>query len=113
MHYAQQALSTQWSNVKPVENRNLGYDLEADDDSGQRVHIEVKGLTQDGDISLSPNETLAADTYGESLYVCVVSGIPEHPQMFLVVHPALNGRKERITLPVAVWRSFRWDLDSE
>jgi hypothetical protein len=91
-----------------VENRNLGYDLEADDDAGRHVQIEVKGLSQDGDVNLSPNETLAADTYRESLYVCVVTGIPEQPAMFLVRDPALNGRKERITVPADVWRSHRW-----
>ncbi|HXM43991.1 MAG TPA: DUF3883 domain-containing protein [Bryobacteraceae bacterium] len=108
MHYAEQEIGMRWTNVTPVENRNLGYDLEADDDAGRHVQIEVKGLSQDGDVNLSPNETLAADTYRESLYVCVVTGIPEQPAMFLVRDPALNGRKERITVPADVWRSHRW-----
>jgi len=113
MHFAEQLLGTQWASVRPVENRNLGWDLEADDDAGHHVQIEVKGLKQDQDIDLTPNETRAADTYRDSLYVCVVTGVPEHPAMFLVRDPVLNGRKERITLPVAVWRSFRWEPGSE
>ncbi|MGH9674541.1 MAG: protein NO VEIN domain-containing protein, partial [Bryobacteraceae bacterium] len=112
MNYAVQWLGTRWTNVRPVENRNLGYDLEADDDTGKGVYIEVKGLSDDGDVNLSPNETRAADTYQDLLYVCVISGIPEHPAMFLLCNPARCGRKERITVPVAVWRSFRWEPDS-
>ena len=109
MRYAQEHLGASWRKLVPVDARNFGYDLEGEDEHGQRVQFEVKGCTKENDIELTPNETTAADKYRTSFYLCVVSGIPEQPAVYVVQNPADLGKKERITIPAAVWKEHRWD----
>lgn len=93
--------------VTPVDSLNYGYDhLVVNGGSGRNIHVEVKGLTADDDVTLSPNETESADTYQEQYFVCVVSGIPERPAPHFVRNPAAPGvgKKDKLTIPVRTWR---------
>jgi hypothetical protein len=102
--FATEKLQRQYKSVSAVEARNYGYDLDAKDGSGQNHHIEVKGLSVEGDIELTPNETEAADRYKRNYYLCVVTGIPNSPQMYFVMDPAGVGRKDKLTIPASVWK---------
>ncbi|MBF8268058.1 MAG: hypothetical protein HW388_1566 [Dehalococcoidia bacterium] len=107
-NFARQRLSMTFSALLyPVDKLSLGYDLEGSLKSGSKVCIEVKGLTDDRDVELSPNETRSAYTHRNNYYLCVVSGIPNNPTPHLVPDPVVAGKKEKITVPVGTWKSYR------
>ncbi len=108
MHYAIANLEIIYKNVAPVDKLNFGYDIEAETGSGETIRIEVKGLSYERDVELSPNETETADKHKDSFYLCVVSGIPANPSGYLVKNPAVVGKKEKITIPVSVWKASAW-----
>lgn len=105
MNYAIEKLKAAYRNVKPVDKRNFGYDIEAETHSGETMRIEVKGLSHDRDVELDRNETETADKYRNSFYLCVVSEIPENPNIYLVKDPAAVGKKERVTIPTSIWKA--------
>ncbi len=109
MRYTLEHLRSRWRRLVRVDARNFGYDLEGEDEHGQRVQIEVKGCAKERDIELTPNETTAADKYRASFYLCVVSGIPEQPMLCVVQNPADLGKKDRITIPTGIWKEHRWN----
>jgi len=73
-------LATRFKNMVPVDKLNHGYDMEAEEADGQKVHLEVKGLSAEGNVELTGNEATAARIHGQSFYLCVVSGIPDMPR---------------------------------
>jgi hypothetical protein len=99
--------------MKKVEKRNFGYDLEGKNSSGRKVCIEVKGLTTERDIELTGNETEAADNYQEDSYLCVVTSIPENPAAYLLRNPSRHGKKEKLTITVNTWKKNRIGLNSD
>ncbi|GAG01571.1 unnamed protein product, partial [marine sediment metagenome] len=107
MNYAREKLRDQCQNIVPVDKRNFGYDLDAEDRAGNKMHIEVKGLSSERDVELTGNETNAADKHKDNFYLCVVSGIPETPVRYMVRNPAAPGigKKDKLTIPVNVWKT--------
>jgi hypothetical protein len=110
MNYALAQLGVRWRSVIPIDKRNFGYDIDAETDTGEHVQVEVKGCTEERDIELTPNETLAADKYRRSFLLCVVCGIPDQPRMYVLPDPADAGKKDKITVLAAVWKERRWEL---
>ncbi len=108
MNYAQENLKAFCESVKRVDKRNFGYDIEAATQNGEKMHVEVKGLSQEGDVVLTGNETEAADTHKETYYLCVVSSIPDNPQIHMLQNPAEVGKKDKLTIPVSIWKPARW-----
>jgi hypothetical protein len=96
--------------ITPVDARNFGYDLVAKFAQGDELKIEVKGQSKDEDIVLTSNETDAADQYQDKYYICVVSGIPEQPVLYMVKNPAAPGigKKDKLAVLVSTWKSYRW-----
>ena len=96
--------------AKTVEKRDFGYDLEAVAGDGTISRVEVKGQSVDAEIELTGNETDAADAHKADYYVCVVSGVPENPEIFLVRDPGQPGvgKKNKLTIPISVWKSRRY-----
>jgi len=109
MNYVEEKLRDQCQNIVPVDKRNFGYDLEAEDRAGNKMHIEVKGLSAERDVELTGNETDAADKHKDNFYLCVVSGIPETPAMYMVRNPAAPGvgKKDKLTIQVNVWKAYK------
>ena len=105
MNFACERLRVLFRNIQQVERRNHGYDLEAEDQMGQAVHVEVKGLSSDADIELTGNEAKAADTHRDSFYLCVVAGIPNLPMIRLVQNPASIGKNDKLTICQADWKA--------
>jgi len=109
VNYAVEKLQSTHKNVTVVEKRRHGWDIEAESESGDKVTFEVKGQSTDRDVELKDNEADAADKYGDSFYLCVVSSIPNNPMMYLVRNPARVGKKDKITIPIAVWKGCKID----
>ncbi len=107
MNYALEKFRAKYKNVIAVDKRNFGYDLKAETLKGEKIHIEVKGLSRDQDVELTENETKAADMHKDSFYLCVVSSIPENPAMHLVQNPAAPGvgKKDKLTVEINTWKT--------
>lgn len=110
MSYAEEKLKASCKNVKPVEKRNFGYDIEAEANTRERMHVEVKGQSHDQEVELKGNEVEAADKHKDSFYLCVVSSIPENPTMHMVKNPAAPGvgKKDKLTIPIDTWKVAKW-----
>lgn len=110
MSYAEKQLKTIYRIVEPVEKRNYGYDLKAETYSGETTHIEVKGQSSDSEVMLTGNQTDAADMHKDAFYLCVVASIPDRPIMHMVKNPAAPGvgKKDKLTIPVSIWKGARW-----
>ena len=104
MNYAEEKLKARYKNVTRVEKRNFGYDIEVETQSGGNMHIEVKGQSYEKDVELTDNETVSANNYKDSFYLCVVSSIPDNPAMYMVKDPSRVGNKDKLTIPVNIWK---------
>lgn len=107
MKFAEDKLSSRFVNMVPVDKLNYGYDVDAEENEGQKAHIEIKGLSDEGSVELTGNEAKAAHTYGQSFYLCVVSGIPDSPSLHLVRDPDRIGEKDKLTIKAAEWKRGR------
>jgi len=105
MNFACERLQKCFQNIHQVEKRNFGYDLEAEEQGGQEVHVEVKGLSSDKDVELTGNEADAADLHRDRFFLCVVSGIPNLPSIRLVQNPASIGKKDKLTVREKDWKA--------
>jgi len=108
MNYAKEKFASKFSNIIDVDKLNHGYDVEAEDEAGKHVQIEVKGQSTDADVELTGNEARAAKKHGATFYLCVVSSIPESPVIHLVRDPNRVGEKEKLKIRVADWKARRW-----
>ena len=108
MNYAEEKLKACYGNVTRVDKRNFGYDIEAETQTGKKIHIEVKGQSSEKDVELTDNETGAADKYKDRFYLCVVSSIPKSPVMYMVQDPSRVGKKDKLTIPVDIWKVATW-----
>ena len=112
LNIALQMLGTAHRKVTAVHMRDLGYDLEVERADGEILRVEVKGLSGEDHVELTPNETRAAELYGDNYLLCVVSPIPTRPHIHLLANPTAPGRGARYALRVspAVWREARWPV---
>jgi Domain of unknown function (DUF3883) len=105
VNFALEQLRSKYTNVALVEKRNFGFDISAETTEGTPIQVEVKGLSADQDVELTGNETNAADKYQDSFYLCVVTSIPNLPTIHFVQNPARIGTKNKLTIPVNVWKA--------
>lgn len=108
MKFVEDKLGARFKNMVPVDKLNHGYDMEAEEATGQKVHLEVKGLSAEGNVELTGNEAKAARIHGLSFYLCVVSGIPDTPALHLVRDPDRVGEKDKLTIKAADWKRERF-----
>lgn len=109
MKFVEDKLASRFKNIVTVDKLNLGYDMEAEDSAGQKVHLEVKGLTSEGNVELTGNEATAARIHGSTFYLCVVAGIPDTPVLYLVRDPDRVGERDKLTIRAADWKRERFD----
>ena len=107
MKFVEDKLAPRFKNMVPVDKLNHGYDVEAEDTGGQKVHLEVKGLSAEGNVELTGNEAKAAKAHGQSFYLCVACGIPGNPALHLVQDPDGVGEKDKLTIRAADWKRER------
>lgn len=103
--YVMDCLNPSCKTVTRVEKRKVGYDIEAETNSGEIMRIEVKGQSSEAPVDLAGNETVAADTHKDGFYLFVVCPIPENPDVYVVQNPAAVGQKDKLTISVSVWKS--------
>ena len=96
-----------FKNIELVERQNYGFDIQADDPEGSQFRFEVKGMKEDQDVELTGNEAKAADKYTDNYYLYVVTSIPNSPDIFIVKNPAKVGTKDKLTIPVNVWKEYK------
>ncbi len=108
MNYAKVKLKSSYKSVACVDKRNFGYDIEAETQTSEMMHVEVKGQSSEKDVELTDNETEAADKYKDTFYLCVVSSIPKNPAMYMVQDPSRVGKKDKLTIPVNIWKGATW-----
>lgn len=104
INFALEKLKDKYQNVQLVEKLNYGFDIQAETSEGAPIQVEVKGVSGEQDVELTGNEVDAADTYKSSFYLCVVSSIPNSLTIHLVNNPAGVGKKDKLTIPVEVWK---------
>lgn len=110
MEFVRYKLASQLSNFITKTQKQHGYDLEADHfGSGTLVKLEVKGRKKEEEIDLVGNEPEAArqaKRNGEEFWVCIVPGIPENPELWIVKDVADIGQSNALTLPISIWKKY-------
>jgi hypothetical protein len=79
--------------------------LETEDETRQKIPIEVKGQACEVDVELTGNETQAADNYRASFSLCVICSVPNSLTIHLVQNPALVGKNHKLTIPKSEWKA--------
>jgi hypothetical protein len=110
MTFAEHQLASVLSNFVPKHRIQVGYDREATRNmDGKLIRLEIKGLRQDGPVTLDgkePEAARAAARNGDPFWVCVVPGIPEAPQLWVVEDVVDVGNSDTLTLDVSKWQTF-------
>lgn len=110
IEFVKHKLASELSNFVPKDRQQHGYDLEATDiKTGSLVKLEVKGEKHEGPISLVGNEPDAAQQAklnGQSFWLCVVPGIPENPELWIVKDVIAIGESIILTIPVSKWKQY-------
>jgi len=93
-----------------VEEENCGWDITSLDGGQVARYIEVKGRAGDGAVSLTENEWIKAQRFGEDYWLYIVTGCKSEPKLHMIQDPAskLSPREEikivRYMVDVADWK---------
>ncbi len=108
MQYVQHKLAHELRNFISKDHQQHGYDLDAERISdGLATALEVKGLKKDAPVELVGNEPIAAqqaEAKGNLFWLCVVTGIPEQPQLWVVEDPLKVGAYKTVTVDISQWK---------
>ena len=108
MALVEEQLATELSHFVPKNRQQVGYDREARRRTdGALVKIEIKGRKKDSPVELVGNEPQAAKAAfnnGEPFWVCIVPGIPEAPQLWIVENALTAGDFDTLKIDVNQWR---------
>jgi len=109
IEFVKDKLSSELENFVSKDRQRYGYDLEAKRcNDGVLIKLEVKGRKKDEAIELYGNEpTTAQQSFknNEPFWVCIVPGIPEHPELWIVEDVITIGEYNILTIPVSKWKS--------
>ncbi|HEV2348358.1 MAG TPA: DUF3883 domain-containing protein [Terriglobia bacterium] len=108
VEFVKYKLSMELTSFVSKERLQHGYDLEARRiTEGAIVCLEVKGQRKEGPVELVGNEPVAAQQAkqkNQEYWLCVVPGIPENPQLW-VINDRLNaGEFKTITIDSSRWK---------
>jgi len=78
-----------------VSSENLGYDIKSRKQKEVR-YIEVKGRAKIGDVSLSPNEKIKAERFGDNYWLYVVWNCATSPRLEKIPNPIKNLKMKEI-----------------
>ena len=108
MSFVESKLATELSNFVPKDRQQVGYDREATRTiDGVLTRLEIKGLKKDGPVQLAGNEPKAAQAAkrnGELFWVCVVAGIPENAQLWVIEDVLDAGTFDILKIDVSQWK---------
>ncbi len=110
MSFVEDKLASELTDFIATDRVRVGYDREATRrDTGALVRIEIKGQKKEGPVRLDGNEPQAArsaQSAGEPFWVCIVAGVPEVPQLWVVEEPLKAGSFDVLTIDVTQWRNY-------
>lgn len=75
------------------QKQDVGYDFVGKTMTGGEKYLEVKSRVSAGDIEATRNETEKAEMYEDDYLLCIVDGIPENPEVYIVPNPVKYGKK--------------------
>lgn len=92
----------------PKDRQKQGYDREATRSTdGSTVYIEIKGQKKHGPVELDGNEPKAATDAkkkNQPFWLCIVPGIPENPELWVIEDPISIGAYNVVTIDVSNWK---------
>lgn len=108
MAFVEDKLASELKDFIPKDRQKHGCDREARRlTDSQVVSIEIKGQKREGPVELSGNEPDAAKQAkqkGQCFWLCIVPGIPESPQLWIVEDPLDIGDYNVVTINIGKWR---------
>lgn len=108
MAFTEDKLGTELSGFVAKHRQQVGYDREARlRPDNALVKLEIKGQKADQPVQLVDNEPKAAQAArnnGERFWVCVVAGIPEQPQLWVVEDPLNAGTFDTLKIDINQWK---------
>jgi len=107
LNFAEEYLRTISRTVTRVDNRNHGYDVEADSIASGLMRVEVKGKGNENPVELTENESATAAKYGDDYFLYVVCPIPENPCLYGIQNPIQIGKREKLSVFPEDWKSWK------
>src|SRR5262249_52826612 len=109
MSFVEKALAGELSDFVAKNRQHVGYDREARRRrDGALVKLEIKGRKKAEPIELVGNEPDAARMAlknKELFWVCIVPGIPENPQLWIVDDAPSIGTYSTLKIDVSQWKT--------
>lgn len=109
--FVEDKLGLELANFIAKDRQQHGYDREATRiANGAVVQLEIKGQKSDHPVELRGNEPIAAQQAKQNnrpFWVCIVPGIPENPQLWVLEDPLSIGYSDVVTIDVSRWRTGR------
>jgi hypothetical protein len=109
MAFVEEKLAGELSDFIPKDRQQVGYDREARRKTdGALVKLEIKGQRKEQPVQLVGNEpdvAKCAHENNEPFWVCVVVGIPEKPQLWVVEDAVGVGSFNTLTIDVSDWKT--------
>jgi hypothetical protein len=109
MAFVEEKLATELSDFVPKNRQQVGYDREARrKGDGTLIKLEVKGRKKDEAVQLvglEPQAVQAALNNGEPFWICIVPGIPESPQLWVVEDARKAWTSDTMKIDVTQWRT--------
>ena len=108
--YTEDKLATELKNFVPKDRQHQGYDREAQRvTDNSLVYVEIKGQKAEHVVELRGNEPRAAKLAGQQggmFWLCVVAGIPENPELWVVEDVLKAGDYDTLTIDVREWKLY-------
>jgi len=109
MAFAEEKLRAELRNFVPKNRQQHGYDREATRIAdGSLVFLEIKGQKAEHAVELDGNEPKAAQQAKHNklpFWICVVPGIPENPQLWVIEDPLKVGQFNIVTIDISEWKA--------
>lgn len=109
MAFAEEKLGSELRDFREKNRQQHGYDREATRIAdGSPVFLEIKGQKTEHAIELDGNEPATAQQAKQNnipFWLCVVPGIPENPQLWVVEDPLTAGQSNIVTIDISRWKA--------
>ena len=109
MQYVHQKLGGELDQFVAKDHQQQGYDFDCRrKQDNLQVALEVKGQKKEAPVDLIGQEPIAAQQMklsGGLFWLCVVVGIPEDPQLWVVEDPLGIGDHKTVTVDISKWKT--------
>jgi hypothetical protein len=106
--FVEDKMKSELKDFVPKNRQQHGCDREAKRISDNTiVYIEIKGQKKEGPIELKgkqPDTAKQAQKKNQCFWLCIVPGIPENPQLWVVEDPLNAGEYDVVTIDVSKWK---------